>query len=167
MTVNPHADATAQWDWTQARYRCLKTAMSLLRCRADAEEAVQEALTRAWRHADSCRDQQNPLPWILTITRRECARTARKRSERQEAGYEACGEQSAYYGAAGRLESTLDLRSAVAELPEEERALIRLRYTEQLTQAEVATALELPEGTVKTRLHRIRARIRSRLEAEN
>src|SRR6266702_2576703 len=57
------------WDWTSARSRCLREARRVLRDHHDAEEAVQEALVRAWRRRDSCQSRDEPLPWLLQITR--------------------------------------------------------------------------------------------------
>ena len=75
-------------------------------------------------------------------------------------------EPEAVPGAA--LETPLDraltsvaTEQALSALGEDERRLLRLRYEEDLTQGQVAAALGVPEGTVKVRLHRVRARLRS------
>ena len=47
--------------------------------RADAEEAVQEALVRAWLRRDACRSPEAPLPWLLEITRNEARRVLGRR----------------------------------------------------------------------------------------
>jgi RNA polymerase sigma-70 factor (ECF subfamily) len=54
-----------------------------------------------------------------------------------------------------------DVEAALARLDGRERQLIRLRYGEDLTQAAIARRLGIPEGTVKVRLHRARAKLRS------
>ena len=59
------------------------------------------------------------------------------------------------------LLSRLATRQALSVLAPDERALVHLRYRHDLTQAEVARRLDLPEGTVKVRLHRIRKRLRN------
>jgi RNA polymerase sigma-70 factor, ECF subfamily len=53
-----------------------------------------------------------------------------------------------------------DLHAALNRLDERERLLLRLRYDEDLTQAAIARRLGIPEGTVKVRLHRVRAKLR-------
>jgi RNA polymerase sigma-70 factor (ECF subfamily) len=58
----------------------------------------------------------------------------------------------------------VDLLRALTDLPEGDRRLLELRYAHDLTQASVATRLGIPEGTVKVRLHRLRARLRVALE---
>jgi RNA polymerase sigma-70 factor, ECF subfamily len=53
-----------------------------------------------------------------------------------------------------------DLHAALRELSERDRLLLELRYEEDLTQAAIARRLGIPEGTVKVRLHRARAKLR-------
>ena len=62
------------------------------------------------------------------------------------------------------LVSQSDTRDALARLTETERELLFLRYSEDLSQPEVARRLDMPEGTVKVRLHRVRKRLRQALE---
>jgi len=62
------------------------------------------------------------------------------------------------------LVSQSDTREALARLSETERELLLLRYGEDLSQPEVARRLDIPEGTVKVRLHRVRKRLRQALE---
>lgn len=164
VTAETKPGAVLECDWREARRRCLALAVRLLRSRHDAEEAVQEALSRGLRHSASCRNRRDPVPWLMTITRRECARLARRRLERGEVGLEACGERGDGYDTSQAVASVVDLREALARLSDGDRRLLTLRYVEQLTQPEMAEALGLPEGTVKTKLHRIRARIRTNME---
>lgn len=155
-------DGIRERDWEQSRKRCLALAVRLLRSREDAEEAVQEAMIRGWRHAGSCRNKRNPTSWLMTITRRECSRLARRRGCRgREAGLEACAEMGDGRDLARETVSVIDLRKELKRLPNEDRRLLDLCYEVQLTQAEIAEKLDLPEGTVKTKLRRIRLRLRS------
>ena len=156
---------SALWPWGSARQRCLREAWRILGNRDDAEEAVQEALIRAWRKRAACRTPAAPLPWLLQITRNEAMRLAARRSRRQASEIPEA-EPEAVPGAA--LETPLDralmsvaTEQALSALGEDERRLLRLRYEEDLTQGQVAAALGVPEGTVKVRLHRVRARLRS------
>lgn len=57
----------------------------------------------------------------------------------------------------------VDVERALATLSAEDRALLELRYAEDLTQEAVAERLDIPEGTVKVRLHRLRHRLRETL----
>jgi RNA polymerase sigma-70 factor (ECF subfamily) len=135
--------------------------------RVDAEEAVQEALVRAWLRRDACRSPEAPLPWMLEITRNEArrllGRQARRASRELVDAITASpdSEESQFADAAVRV----TLEQALASLAEADQRMLRLRYADDLTQGEVARRLGLPEGTVKVRLHRARRRLR-RLLAE-
>ena len=151
----------SQWEWNTARHRCLREARRILRNREDAEEAVQEAMIRAWRNQASCRTPGTPLPWLVQITRNEALRLAARRSRRQASELHTDSPER-LVGETG-LERTLEsvaTEQALRRLRPEERRLIHLRYVEDLTQGEVAARLGVPEGTVKVRLHRVRARLR-------
>src|SRR5256714_2456768 len=76
------ADEHPPWQWALARQRCLREARRILRNRDDAEEAVQEAMARAWRKRAACRTPSAPLPWLLQITRNEAMRLDVSRSRR-------------------------------------------------------------------------------------
>ena len=154
----------ADWDWTLARLRCVREARRLLGDQEDADEAVQEAMARAWRGRRSCRTPEAPLPWLLQITRNEAMRVLRRRTERrareeelQEGCFvdQPCGEE---------IHQKVDLQRAIGTLHHEERLLIGLRYVDDMTQPDVARTLDQPEGTVKVRLHRVRERLRAALE---
>jgi RNA polymerase sigma-70 factor (ECF subfamily) len=152
------------WEWDAARQRCLREARRILGNRDDAEEAVQEAFVRAWRKRAACRTPAAPLPWLLQITRNEAMRLAVRRSRRQASEIPEA-EPEAVPGASVEtpLEQALTsvaTEQALSALGEDERKLLRLRYEEDLTQGQVAAALGVPEGTVKVRLHRVRARLR-------
>jgi RNA polymerase sigma-70 factor (ECF subfamily) len=67
------------------------------------------------------------------------------------------GEEDAQVLAAVEL---ADLHAAMEALSERDRQLLEMRYEEDLTQAAIATRLGIPEGTVKVRLHRARAKLR-------
>jgi RNA polymerase sigma-70 factor, ECF subfamily len=155
-----------QWDWAAARLRCLREARLVLRDRDDADEAVQEALARAWGRQETCRTPEAPLPWLLQITRNEAIRLLQRRSERHEREGTALAEADQADPARDQefAITRLDVQRAVGALDNDERLLIGLRYINDLTQQDVARTLNQPEGTVKVRLHRIRERLRVALE---
>jgi RNA polymerase sigma-70 factor, ECF subfamily len=134
--------------------------------RADAEEAVQEALVRAWLWRDSCRSPDQPLPWLLEITRNEARRMLGREARRGHLELidapSAAVEQDDFAGAAARL----TVEQALRTLADGDQRMLHLRYAEDLTQGEVARRLGLPETTVKVRLHRARRRLRRLLEDE-
>jgi RNA polymerase sigma-70 factor (ECF subfamily) len=130
--------------------------------RADAEEAVQEALVRAWLGREGCRSPQAPLPWLLEITRNEARRVARREALRAslELFDSAPTEDDELAGTAARV----TVEQALRQLADRDQRVLLMRYSEDLSQVEVARRLGLPEGTVKVRLHRARRRLRRLLE---
>lgn len=147
-------------DWSIARRRCLREARRLLGSDDDAEEAVQEALVRAWRMRDSCRNQAAPLPWLLQITRNEAFRVMARRKRRQEVLSDDAAERGHEDSPVDTLVENLSVRAAIDELAPQDRVLLELRYGQDLTQPRVAELAGMPEGTVKVRLHRARNRLR-------
>jgi RNA polymerase sigma-70 factor (ECF subfamily) len=125
---------------------------------------VQEAFVRAWRKRAACRTPSAPLPWLIQITRNEAMRLAVRRSRRQASEVPDAEPEAVPAPAAeaqlDRALTSVATEQALSTLCEEERNLLRLRYEEDLTQGQVAAALGVPEGTVKVRLHRVRARLR-------
>jgi RNA polymerase sigma-70 factor (ECF subfamily) len=162
LAITVDASKEAVWDWGVLRTRCYREAVRVLP-QADAEEAVQEALVRAWLRRDACRSPEAPLPWLLEITRNEARRVLGRRARlgTHELPDPAPGDDDALAGAAVRL----TVEQALGTLAERDRRVLHLRYAEDLTQVEVARRMGLPEGTVKVRLHRARGRLRRALGA--
>jgi RNA polymerase sigma-70 factor, ECF subfamily len=155
--------ASGDWDWSDARSRCLTEAHRVLRSRSEAEDAVQEAMLRAWRKRGSC-NGDSPLAWMLRITRNEALRL-RAKPVRQ---VEPLADDAPLVAEDTRLQTAaerVDVKRAVAALEVEDQALLRLRYGCDLTQGEVARILDMPEGTAAVRLHRLRGRLKAALGA--
>jgi RNA polymerase sigma-70 factor, ECF subfamily len=158
------ASAAPTWDWAGLRSRCVTEACRLLP-RTEAEEAAQEAMVRAWLRRDSCRSPAAPLPWLLEITRNEARRLIGRQARRCSheligaADLEPDCHDRDLDGAALRL----SVEQALDTLADGDRRLLALRYSEDLSQSEVARRLGVPEGTVKVRLHRARRRLRGLL----
>lgn len=138
--------------------------------RQDAEDAAQEVMIRAYRALERF-DTSRPLrPWLLAIA----GNTARNRLR----------SIGRYLNAIGRLfqqepdpkitrnesgigEADLDrLWEATRRLKETDRNVIYLRFYMELSVEETAQALDVPEGTVKSRLHRALPRLRELIENE-
>lgn len=154
------------WDWSQARQQCLREARRLVRHPDDAEEAVQEALVRAWRRRAACQTPEAPVAWMLQITRNESFRLLERRNliHRREVAEDVTTEASADDPALENVVGALSTEQALSVLKNDDRALIRLRYEHDLSQPAVAKEMNMPEGTVKVRLHRIRHRLREAFE---
>jgi RNA polymerase sigma-70 factor (ECF subfamily) len=154
------------WDWRALRRHVLREAKRLTQDDHAAEDVVQLALVRAWRHRSSCAEPGAPLGWLLAITRNEARRWHARPASRELPGEVA--EDRRLWGSPSVEESALNrlsVQDAVRRLSSDERRLYVLRYGEDLTQAEIARRLSWPEGTVKVRLHRLRRRLATELEA--
>jgi RNA polymerase sigma-70 factor (ECF subfamily) len=147
------------WDWDGLRRRCLGEARRFVRDPADAEDVVQEALIRGWRGRDRLRSGGAHVGWLLAITRNEAARWRDgPRGRREQRIEDLPGLMTGHDGYDTVLER-ITVRAAIAGLSEDDRRLLHLRYQEDLTQPQIAEALQIPEGTVKVRLHRVRSRL--------
>src|SRR4051794_15833872 len=62
------------WDWDEIARQCLREARRMTRTHDDAEDVAQEALLRAWRHRDRCREPQARSAWVARICHNEARR---------------------------------------------------------------------------------------------
>jgi RNA polymerase sigma-70 factor (ECF subfamily) len=115
---------------------------------------------RAWRSQATCRTPATPLPWLVQITRNEAIRLAARRRRRRASEILEFSDLLQVESGLERTIESVATEQALSVLRPDERTLIRLRYEEDLTQGQVAERLGIPEGTVKVRLHRARARLR-------
>jgi RNA polymerase sigma-70 factor (ECF subfamily) len=158
------AESTS-WDWEEMRSFCFAHAMRVVGCPDTAEEAAQEAMVRAWRHRDSCRQPDRPLGWLRRIAQNEAVRVACRRRDELTLD-EALAASDGPADDSDAVEDSLLFRGILGTLSEADQELARLRYYEDLTCAKLADHFGLSEATVKVRLHRLRKRLRQRLEAQ-
>jgi RNA polymerase sigma-70 factor (ECF subfamily) len=157
--------STTSWDWGELRNFCFRQALQVVDNRDSADEAAQEAIVRAWRHRDNCRQPERPLGWLRQIAHNEAVRVACRRPNEVLVDEPLSGSN-------GRtnendvLEVRLLFRAILGTLSPAEKELAHLRYYEDLTCAMLAEHFGLSEATVKVRLHRLRAKLRQRLEAQ-
>ena len=141
-------------------------AWRLLRDTEGAKDAVQESWVEILRGLSRLREDAAFAPWAFRIVSRPCARQiGRMRGQRRLA------EEMAAIPADGDSAepSPLDIasmRRAIRALPPEQEAAIALFYLEDMKVAEVAVALDVPAGTVKTRLMHARRKLRAALEGD-
>jgi RNA polymerase sigma-70 factor, ECF subfamily len=156
-----------EWDWAELRRRSRAEALRVLRDPFTADEAAQEALTRAWRQRHRCRTPGAPEPWVAQIARNEALRLrAGERKQTDVASRAAEDWPGTDTTAEDRLISKVSVQQALSALTLEERRLIDLRYKDDLAQPAIAKLLGVPEGTVKVRLHRLRQRLRKVISEE-
>ena len=144
-----------------------RLALRMLRTPAEAEDAAQEVMLRVHRSLGSY-DPARPLPpWIAQIAYHVCLRrlegSARALAGDDSALAEVADGRPAPEDAAAAQEAGAMLEEALGTLAAQDRALLILRYREGLSDSEVAEATGMPEGTVKTRTFRARARLRELL----
>lgn len=155
-----------------AQYRGIleKRARQLCRGHLDPDDLVQEVHIRALRHFETLRNQENPLPWLLTILRRTFVDLMRQRnSEPPRTPLEEVDvpEPSPEPEPVWSSITEEQLRAAVERLPEELRDCYRMHALEGHDYAHIAATLKIPSGTVGTRLLRARKRLRELLLAES
>jgi RNA polymerase sigma factor (sigma-70 family) len=138
-------------------------ALFLTRNRTDAEDAVQECYRRALQHFDSWRGPALK-PWLLAILRNVCAEMARRGRRERPAGLADDEQPSVWQQPQALPESELlngEQRAAilrlVAALPAEFREAIVLREYQGMPYREIAGVVQVPLGTVMSRLARARA----------
>jgi RNA polymerase sigma-70 factor (ECF subfamily) len=138
---------------------------------AEAEEAAQDALLKAVRSLDTYRGEAALSTWLIAITVNVCrnrlrARRRRDRIRRIYRGLAALGEAPGVEAVVTRHETHADLRRAVDALDDKYRIPIVLRYYHACAVAEIAQVLDIPEGTVHSRLNYARTRLRYSLKNE-
>jgi RNA polymerase sigma-70 factor (ECF subfamily) len=130
-----------------------------------AEEAAQETFAAVWRSARSYRAERGSASaWLYAVARHAIIDRARQRREHVA---EIPDEPSAAAGPDEQAEESWlawRVHSALEQLPERERVVIELAYWSGLSQAEIASYLDVPLGTVKTRTRTGLARLGGLLE---
>ena len=135
--------------WDDAR----RAALLVTGDRAAAEDIAQEAFLAALRALPRF-DLRRPLrPWLHRIVVNRAIDFARARALRAEVGEDAAGEQAAPPAPSGPALDE-DIAAALLQLSVEHRAVVVLRYVLDFTPGEIAALLELPRGTVNSRLRR-------------
>ena len=162
----PNGTSTG-WDWDALARRCRAEAIRVLHDPHTADEAAQEAMTRAWRQRHRCRTPGAPGSWVARIARNEALRVRADERKQYDVAVRVADERPrAETAAEDRLVSRLSVQQALAGLTLEERRLLDLRYEEDLAQPVIAEVLGVPEGTVKVRLHRLRQQLRKVISAD-
>lgn len=152
-----------------------RVALSLTAQPADAEDLVQDTLLRAYRAVERF-DGQHPRAWLLTILRNaEINRHRRRRPDLLDDPDAQLDRESGTCLFSSRIPTPEELvvgeafdqvvDEAFGALPVKHRQVVRLIDIDGLSYAQAAALLDVPEGTVMSRLHRARKRIRDRLAA--
>ena len=144
----------------------------------EAEDLVQEVFMQAWRKWDQFEGRSNPGTWLYTIASRVCQRLHRKRAGEPDHFESIDSETFALEGPQAvlpdggdplseqiRREGRERVEAAIAALPLDFRMPLVLKEVVGFSVAEVSAIVDIKEATVKTRLHRARAKLRDALDA--
>jgi RNA polymerase sigma-70 factor (ECF subfamily) len=157
--------------------RVYNLAYSLLKNREDAADVAQEAFVKAYRSLDGFKGDASFYTWIYRITNNLCIDFLRKAGPTAKIEYsEELSDDSSAEAQAGvgvlssrlgtnpqrsalRHELAEKMEEALAQLPEKHRAILVLREVDGLSYEELAQALEIPKGTVMSRLFHARTKM--------
>ena len=139
--------------------RAVAQAMAILFDRDDAEDAVQEAFIDAFKAIGTFDPSRTFYPWFYVLLRNRCYKmTARRRPT------ESLDEALLLVSQRAVADDTrLALEKALHSLTSEEREIVSLRYFSGLSYDELATHLQIPRGTVMSRLFYARRRLQGKL----
>lgn len=162
VLIEPYLDST---------YRlCLR----MMGSEQDAADMAQEALVRAWRSLSTYKGQSRFSTWLYRVTSNVCLDELRRRKnvqiqslqEMQQNGFDPADAGDTPEKAAERRQTRLELTEAIARLSEEHRVALVLRDVHGLSYEQIADVLEINLNTVKSRISRARAALRTILADE-
>ena len=163
---------SAAYEEIVKRYQqvAFRTAYVVTGSAPDAEDAAQEAFVKAYRALDRFRPDAPFRPWLLRIVANEARNRVRSSGRRQHLdlrlaeGFRPGDAAQSPEAVAVAADERRRLLALVNALSDEDRRVIACRYFLELSSEETAAALGVPEGTVKSRLSRALARLRTQVQ---
>jgi RNA polymerase sigma-70 factor, ECF subfamily len=151
------------------QHRVFGVAMRMLGRQADAEDVAQEVFLRVHRSIADFRGDARLSTWLYGIASNLClnrlASAAHRRTRTDDEAVRRAPSEAADAAAAfERSEVEAALHQAIAALPDDRRIVVVLRDLEGLSYDEIAQALALEPGTVRSRLHRARLDLKNKME---
>jgi RNA polymerase sigma factor (sigma-70 family) len=151
--------------WTP---RLLRYAARVLGGSTESAEAARDVVQETWigaiRGLRGLRDPTQFPSWIYGIATRKCADAIRVNVRRRRLDMHADAYERSRTETGVSLEHQLDVADGIRQLPPKQRAAVHLFYGEDLTVDEIASALGIPAGTVKSRLHQAREALKRQLD---
>jgi len=129
----------------------------------DAEDVFQEVFSRAYQHLDRLRDDAALRPWLAQLTRRLCIDRLRAAARERPASDEEL-EPAGSDETLALLDEALAVRESLAETPEHCREALDRFFARDESYHTIGAALDLPPGTIASRISRCLARLRELLE---
>jgi RNA polymerase sigma-70 factor (ECF subfamily) len=145
--------------------RLFRLAMSLTGQVADAEDVLQETFAGAFKSARTFKGESSVGTWLTRILVRQVALWRRSRANKRTTLLESHAGVPSSAGHETGIDARVDLQAALKQLSDEHREVLVLREFEQLSYEEIASVLEIPRGTVESRIHRARGELRDKLKA--
>ena len=131
---------------------------------ADAEDVFQEVFARAYEHLDALRDDAAVRPWLGQLTRRLCIDRLRATSREKPMAEDQLEPAGGSEETLALIEDALTVHEALAEAPEHCREILDRFFARDESYRTIGEALELPAGTIASRISRCLARLRELLE---
>ena len=142
-------------------------ALRVLRNAALAEDAVQEAFLTVWRQAGTYdRDRGKVSTWILTLVHRRAVDLVRRERRFDALAIDPPAPLAPVESVTDDVARRLELQAALRTLSSAEREVLELAYWDGLTQSQIARALGVPLGTVKSRTFTALAKLRDAAQPE-
>jgi RNA polymerase sigma-70 factor (ECF subfamily) len=130
----------------------------------DAEDAFQEVFTRVYSNLDKLRDDSALRPWIAQLTRRVCLDAIAK-SGREQPLAEPVAEEPSHDLL--EIEEAFTIREALTALPEACREILDRFFTRDQSYRTISSELELPAGTIASRIARCLGKLREEIEGRS
>lgn len=141
--------------------RLYRLAVSLVGM-ADAEDVVQETFVGMYGGLRKFQGRSSVRTWMTRILFLQAAKWRRQRKNRRAEPMPE-GREPAAAGSGQAADARMDLRTALLQMSVEHREVLVLRELEQMSYEEIAAVLDVPRGTVESRLHRARQHLREKL----
>ncbi len=153
--------------------RLYRLAVSLVGNAADAEDILQETFVGAFKGLKGFQERASVKTWLTRILVTQTAKWRRDKKRRANPTVDSTLPSNEAFpamltvapGVEGSVEARVDVHAAVAKLSAEHREVILLREFQQMNYDEIAEVLDVPRGTVESRLHRARAELKNILKA--
>jgi RNA polymerase sigma-70 factor (ECF subfamily) len=149
------------------RLQVVRTAYGILGSVTEADDVAQEAFIKAWESLPDLRQRSTFRTWLFRITVNTAIDAVRRRRPEPPLDETMSGEYEAPEEATIRRDIRERVQAAIRDLPPAARATLILREYEQLSYREIAAVLEIPIGTVMSRLSYARQLLRERLTADD
>lgn len=143
------------------RINLYRVAKGMLQSEADIEDAIQNTIIKAYESIEKLRNEEFFKTWLIRILINQCNMTIR--ANKKLVTIENINVDNKYYD----NYEDLDLSKAIASLNEDLREVTVLYYYEDMAQSDIAKAMKIPQGTVKSKLYRAKEKLFELLKCED